>query len=130
MSSEPPSVFRAGDVSYLHIPCRQPSRAADFYEAVFGWKPRRDCDEPAFADASGHVIGHFVAGEPATGKAGIRPFVYVDDIDQAMTLIEKTGGTLAGPPRPEGSLRVGLFRDPEGNLMGVWTETARHGEVG
>jgi hypothetical protein len=34
-----------------------PSRAADFYEAVFGWKPRRDSDEPAFADATGHVIG-------------------------------------------------------------------------
>jgi predicted enzyme related to lactoylglutathione lyase len=126
----PPSVFRAGGVSYLHIPCRVPSRAADFYEAVFGWEPRRDSDEPAFADATGHVIGHFVAGEPVLGEGGIRPFVYVKDVDQALRRIEEHGGTVAAPPRAEGSLGVATFRDPEGNLIGVWTETAvRQGEL-
>jgi predicted enzyme related to lactoylglutathione lyase len=122
--ADPPSVFRVGGVSYLHIPCRAPSRAADFYEAVFGWAPRRDSDEPAFADATGHVIGHFVAGEPALGEAGILPFVYVTDVDQALQRIEEHGGIAAAPPRAEGTLRVATFRDPEGNLMGIWAETA------
>jgi predicted enzyme related to lactoylglutathione lyase len=120
----PPSVFRTGGVSYLEIPCREPSRAADFYEAVFGWQPRRDSDEPAFADATGHVIGHFVAGQPAPGEAGIRPFVYVEDVDQTLRRIEQHGGRVAALPRAEGSLRVATFQDPEGNLMGVWSETA------
>jgi predicted enzyme related to lactoylglutathione lyase len=118
-----PTVFRPGDVTYLHIPCREPSRAADFYEAVFAWKPRRDDDEPAFSDATGHVIGHFIAGVPSQ-EAGIVPYLYVEDLRQTVTLIAENGGTIAGDPRPEGTLQVATFRDPEGNLLGIWTETA------
>lgn len=120
----PPSVFRVGGLSYVHIPCWIPSRAADFYESVFGWKPRRHSDEPAFADATGHVIGHFVVGEPVVGASGIRLFVYVDDVDESLQRIGAHGGTVADQPHAEGSLRVATFRDPEGNLMGIWTETA------
>jgi uncharacterized protein len=122
-TDQPPSVFRPGGVSYLHIPCRQ-VRAADFYEAVFDWVPRRDSDEPAFADATGHVIGHFIVGEPALDRSGILPLVYVDDVDAALNRVEQHGGTVKRPARPEGSLRVATFRDPEGNRIGVWTETA------
>lgn len=118
-----PTVFRPGDVTYLHIPCRDPMRAADFYEAVFAWKLRRDSDEPAFADATGHVIGHFIVGEPPKA-AGIVPYVYVDDLHHTVRLITNNGGTIEGQPRPEGTLQVATFRDPEGNLIGIWTETA------
>lgn len=125
MSVDPPSVFRPGGVSYLHIPCRDPLRAADFYESVFAWVPRRDGGEPAFADATGHVIGHFVSGDPAPRRTGILPFIYVEDVDAVLGLVERHGGSVAGEARPEGSLRVATFRDPEGNRIGVWTETAR-----
>jgi len=123
-AEQPPSVFRAGGVSYMHIPCRNPSRSADFYEAVFGWKARRDSDEPAFSDATGHVIGHFIAGDPAPAQTGILPFVYVDDVDAVLRDVERHDGAVANPARYEGSLRIATLRDPEGNLMGVWTETA------
>ena len=123
-ADQPPNVFRPGGVSYLHIPCRQPPRAADFYEAVFGWVPRRDSDEPAFSDATGHVIGHFIVGEPASESSGILPFVYVEDVEAALRRVEQHGGTVGRPARPEGSLRVATFRDPEGNRIGLWTETA------
>jgi predicted enzyme related to lactoylglutathione lyase len=124
-ADQPPSVFRAGGVSYLHIPCGEPSRAADFYEAVFKWTPRRDSDEPAFSDATGHVIGHFIAGEPAPEDTGILLFVYVEDVDAALRRVEQHGGSVTQPPRPEGGLHVATFRDPEGNRIGLWTET-RH----
>ena len=120
---KPPSVFRVGGVSYLHIPCREPSRAADFYEAVFRWTSRRDGDEPAFSDATGHVIGHFVKGAPAAPNTGILPFIYVEDVDAAQRRVEKHGGSVTRSARPEGSLRVATFRDPEGNLIGIWTKT-------
>jgi predicted enzyme related to lactoylglutathione lyase len=118
-----PSAFRPGDVTYLRIPCSEPLRAADFYEKVFAWKLRRDDDEPAFADASGHVIGHFVGGEPPQ-QPGIVPYVYVDDLPHAITLITASGGSITEQPRPEGTLRVASFRDSEGNVVGIWTETA------
>jgi uncharacterized protein len=122
MAAEPaPSVFRVGGISYVEIGCRIPSRAADFYEAVFGWAIRRDGDEPAFTDATGHVIGHFVARQVETGEASVRPYVYVEDVDETLQAVIGHGGEIDMPPRPEGTLRVATFRDPEGNLLGVWT---------
>lgn len=120
-----PSVFRAGGISYVEIPCRVPDRAAAFYEAVFGWSIRPDSQPPAFADATGHVIGHFVAGQVNAGEGGIRPYVYVDDVDQTLRDVAENGGEVVMPPRPEGRLRVATLRDPEGNVVGVWTHTAQ-----
>jgi predicted enzyme related to lactoylglutathione lyase len=112
---------RRRDVSAHPLP--RAARAADFYEAVFVWKLRRDSDEPAFADATGHVIGHFIVGEPGH-QAGIIPYIYVDDLHHTVALITNSGGAIAGEPRPEGTLQVATFHDPEGNLMGIWTDTA------
>ncbi len=123
MSDDAPSVFRPGGISYVQIPCLVPSRAADFYESVFGWHIRRDSDEPAFTDAAGHVIGHFLAREVDGGEGSIRPYVYVDDVDGTLGKVIESGGEIALTPRPEGTLRVATFRDPEGNLVGVWTDT-------
>ena len=50
--------------------------------------------------------------------------MYVEDVRQTMTLITDNGGTIAGELRPEGTLQVATFHDPEGNLIGIWTETA------
>lgn len=124
-AEQPPSAFRDGGVSYLHIPCRQPARAADFYEAAFGWTARRDSEQPAFSDATGHVTGHFMRGKPARADTGVLPFVYVDDLDAALRRVEQHGGSIEHAARPEGTLRVASVRDPEGNRIGVWTETAR-----
>ena len=93
---------------------------------MFGWTLRRDSDEPAFADAGGYLIGHFVSGEPTVADAGPRPFVYVEELDEALRRITGHGGRLAKPPYDEGTLRVASFHDPEGNLIGVWTQTHPH----
>ena len=103
--------------------CSDPARAADFYEAVFAWMIRRDSDEPAFSDDTGHVIGHFVARGAEPGKCGILPYIYVDDVDETLQAVADHGETLM-QPRPEGTLRVATFRDPESSVLGVWTETA------
>ena len=108
----------------MEMACSDPGRAADFYEAVFGWMIRRDGDEPAFSDATGHVIGHFVAREADRGKCGILPYIYVDDVDETLQAVADHGGEALVQPRPEGTLRVATFRDPESNVLGVWTETA------
>jgi len=34
------------------------------------------------------------------------------------------GGRVVTPPYPEGTLRVALFADPAGTVLGVWQETS------
>ena len=123
MSEHP--VFRVGGISYLRMPAGDPHASAAFYEAVFGWKIRADCDDPAFEDGTGHVIGHFSADHAVAGEAGVRPYVFVENLDETLEKIVAGGGEIATQPYPEGDLRVATFRDPAGNEVGVWQQGLR-----
>ena len=113
-------VFRSDGISYLRIPSDDPTGTAAFYEAVFGWKVDTDRENPSFEDGTGHVIGHFVADLEVAGEAGIRPYVYVESVDDTLDKIAANGGTVVTAPYPEGDLSVATFRDPAGNVAGVW----------
>jgi uncharacterized protein len=117
------SVFRPGDVSYLRIAAPDPARSAGFYSAVFGWKVRDD--STAFADGTGHIIGHFMADLPVAGEAGVVPYVYVLDIDEVLSRIPAAGGEVTTTPYREGDLWVAMTRDPAGNAIGVWQHGPR-----
>jgi len=123
--SDQPSVFRAGGISYLRIPAPDASRASAFYRSVFGWNVRGDAAEPSFDDATGHVIGHFMPDLPVAGEAGIRPYIYVESLDATLEAVIAKGGQVDGPPYPEGDLWVATFRDPSGNVLGVWQRAPR-----
>ena len=113
-------VFRVGGVSYLWIPAADPHRSAAFYEAVFGWKVDVDRERPSFEDGTGHVIGHFIKDAPVAGDAGIRPYVFVESVDETLDKVAAQGGEVVTAPYPEGDLWVATFRDPAGNVVGVW----------
>jgi uncharacterized protein len=124
-AEDEPSVFRVGGVSYLLIPAKDPRATAAFYQAVFGWKLRGDADRPSFEDGTGHVIGHFVTDVDVAGEAGVRPYIYVDGPDEMLEKITAGGGEIVTQPYPEGDLWVATFRDPAGNVVGVWQQGPR-----
>jgi predicted enzyme related to lactoylglutathione lyase len=109
-------------VSYLRIPAEDPHGAAAFYRAVFGWNVDLDRDDPSFEDGTGHVIGHFRADVPVAGEAGVRPYVYVESVDETLAEAVAQGGEVVTAPYPEGNLVVATFRDPAGNVIGVWQQ--------
>jgi predicted enzyme related to lactoylglutathione lyase len=124
MADEQSRVFRAGGISYLHIPAADPQRSAAFYQQVFGWKVDRSRQVPSFEDGTGHVIGHFVSDVPVAGEAGVRPYIFVGNVREVLEAVEEQGGELARAPYPEGNLTVATFRDPAGNEIGVWQRGA------
>jgi predicted enzyme related to lactoylglutathione lyase len=116
-----PTVARAGGVSYIRIPAPDPARLAAFYAAVFHWVVSdRGGGHVSFEDGTGHVIGHFVDDLPVAGEAGCIPYVFVDSVDETAALVSAAGGELVREPYPEGELRVALFRDVAGNVVGAW----------
>jgi uncharacterized protein len=117
------SVFRPGDVSYLRIPAPDPAQAAEFYTAVFGWKVRSG--PTSFEDGTGHVIGHFMPDLRVAGEAGVVPYIYVQDIDDALDKVRACGGEVTREPYPEGDLWVAMTADPAGNAIGVWQHGPR-----
>ena len=122
-----PSVFRRGSVSYLRIPTDDAARSAAFYGDVFGWRVHGDPASPGFEDGSGHVIGHFMADLPVAGEAGVRPYIFVESVDETLDAVLAHGGELVTAPYPEGDLWVATFRDPSGNVIGAWQQGPRTG---
>ena len=113
-------LLRPGKLSYVQIPADDPLAAGAFYEAVFGWSIRGDAQHLSFTDASGELIGAFVSGRAISRDPGILPYVSVADIDAAIDLIVARGGLVVRDPYPEGDLWVATFRDPAGNVIGIW----------
>jgi uncharacterized protein len=112
---------RHGHVSYLEIPAVDVKQSAAFYLAVFGWRiERRDAGHISFDDLSGDLIGRWVTGRTIAHTPGLMAYIYVDRIDEIDERIVAHGGEIATPPYEEGNLWVATFRDPAGNLMGIW----------
>ncbi len=117
-----------GDFLSAH-PCSDPPRAAAFYEAVFGWKLGGGGAEPIFEDGTGQVIGHFMADLSVAGEAGIRPYIYVEHLDDTLEKLAEHGGKVETAPYPEGDVWVATFTDPSGNVLGVWQRGGRATDV-
>lgn len=119
-------VNRLNGITYLQIPSPDPRRSGEFYRAVFGWELRGDPEgHLSFDDGTGDVIGAFVRDRPVAGDAGPLPYVYVDDVEEAVERVQQHGGSIVKepywePPDAAGGLRVATFSDVAGNVLGLW----------
>ena len=120
MSDNESRIFRNNGISFLSIPSADFAKSAEFYHAVFGWKVQVRPGHASFEDGTGHVIGHWESEFSVVGQGGIVPFVYVDRLKPVIERIDANGGQIVKPPYPEGDLTVALFRDPMGNVLGIW----------
>jgi hypothetical protein len=124
--NEPMSdIFRRAGISYLRIPAPDARAVALFYEHVFGWTVDASRPDPSFEDGTGHVIGHFIPDAEVAGEAGVRPYIYVESVEETLERIAAHGGEMAEKPYPEGDLMVATFRDPAGNVVGLWQRGPR-----
>lgn len=119
------TVARPGGISYLAMPARDAAQSAEFYRAVFGWEIRGSSGQPSFSDGTGHVIGHWRTDLPVAGEAGIRPYIYVTQLDDVLRKAAEHGAEVVTPPYPEGRLTIATVRDPAGNIIGIWQDGPR-----
>ena len=110
-------------VCYLQIPAENPRVSADFYATVFDWQTRERGDGVLAFDDGGEVSGAFVTGRPPQDEAGILIYVMVDEAEAAVARIIDAGGTVIAPLGHH-TENIALFRDPFGNLLGIYQERA------
>jgi hypothetical protein len=116
-----PNIARPGGITYIQLPSSDAEASADFYERVFGWTIRqRGTAHVTFADASGYVIGAFITDRVISREPGILPYIYVNSVAEAVAAITSHGGEIVRDLYDEGGLTVTTFRDPAGNVLGVW----------
>ena len=113
---------RNGAIDYVELPGRNLSEIKRFYAAAFDWRfldygPTYVAVEDAGLDAG-------FQGDPA--EASDRPLVilYADDLEAMLQEVVAAGGEITRPIFTFPGGRRFHFRDPGGNELAVWSETA------
>jgi uncharacterized protein len=118
-----PPTLGNGKICYLEIPALDVAVSSAFYTQVFGWKMRTRGDgATAFDDVVGEVSGAFVTGRPASGSPGLLVYIMVDSVEQTCAKVEAGGGEIVQPIGADAPEITARFRDPAGNVLGLYQE--------
>lgn len=120
----PPS-FANGKICYMEIPATDVSRSAEFYKQAFGWQVRRRGDgSTAFDDGVGEVSGTWTLGRPPASQPGLLVYIMVDSVASTLELIVANGGEIVQPVGADAPEITARFRDPAGNVIGLYQQPA------
>ena len=112
-----------GKICYIEMPATDIARSAEFYKQVFGWNIRTRGDgSVAFDDGVGEVSGTWVKGRPPAGQPGFVIYVMVDSVQKTIESIEWAGGEIVQPIGGDPGEITARFRDPGGNVVGLYQQ--------
>jgi uncharacterized protein len=115
--------YRTGKICYVEIPANDIERSAEFYRRAFGWHIRKRGDGAiAFDDTVNEVSGTWVLGRPVAAEAGLMVYIMVATAARAVEAVIAAGGQIVHPVDPKAREVVATFRDPAGNLMGIYQQ--------
>jgi len=115
--------LKTGSICHVEVPAPDLAKAKAFYEGVFGWETQ-PMGETYLLFSAGPDGGGLDADAPV-GDGGAVLVLAVPDIDEKLAEIEAAGGSaLSGKTEIGGGHGFyAYFRDPNGNKMGVWSQT-------
>jgi hypothetical protein len=120
-----PPTLANGKICYVEMPATNIAHSAQFYEEVFGWSIRkRDNGSTAFDDTTGQVSGSWVLGRPPAAAPGLLFYIMVDSVATTIELVTANGGELVQPIGADAPEITARFRDPGGNVIGLYQEPA------
>jgi predicted enzyme related to lactoylglutathione lyase len=121
-----PPTLANGKICYIEIPAVDIPRSADFYAKVFGWRIRQRGDgHTAFDDTTGEVSGTWVVGRAPSSQPGLLLYIMVDSVAATIDAVAAHGGELVQPIGADAPEVTARFRDPAGNVIGLYQEPSR-----
>jgi predicted enzyme related to lactoylglutathione lyase len=110
-----------GKICYIEIPAVDIPRSADFYTKVFGWRVRQRGDgHLAFDDTTGEVSGTWVVGRRAWSEPGLLLYIMVDSVAATVDAVVAQGCEIVQPMGADAPEITARFRDPGGNVLGLY----------
>ncbi len=111
-----------GKICYVELPARDAERSAEFYRSIFGWTIRDRGDGVLAFDSNGDVSGVFDVEKAAVEDPGLIVSIMCEDIEATIALIAGYGCQIVRPLGFHPSEKVAHFRDPGGNVLGLYQE--------
>jgi uncharacterized protein len=121
----------SGRIVHFEIPFDDGDRARGFYQEAFGWNVAQVPEMDYTMVTSGPTTEEGMPSEPGFINGGMLQrgapvggpvlTVEVDDIDASLHHIETLGGTTVQAKVAVADMGfAAYFKDPEGNVMGLW----------
>lgn len=114
-------------IDYIELSVKDIARTRTFYDQAFGWSFKEY--GPAYCEfTDGNMTGGFaLGGEGNPGgpiKSGGGPLVllYANNLEDSQRRVEKAGGKIVQPIFSFPGGRRFHFADPDGYVLGVWSE--------
>jgi predicted enzyme related to lactoylglutathione lyase len=115
--------YASGKICYVEIPADDIGVSAEFYARAFGWEiGKRGDGSTVFTDTVGQVSGTWVVGRPPMTEPGLLIYVMVADAAVAIAAVRAAGGEIVRPVDPEEREVFATFRDPAGNVLGIYQQ--------
>jgi uncharacterized protein len=118
------------NIVHIEFPAADPKEASGFYTGLFGWKHEEFPGGYIMFDTGDNLGG----GYNPVGTSGlfeVKPgevlvYVNTDDIEGSLAKAEELGGKTVTPKSPiPGMGWYGIFEDPTGNKVGLYTNDAQ-----
>jgi uncharacterized protein len=109
------------EIAHIEFKSANFARTSEFYAKLFDWQMEQNASASymKLAGGDGPSAGWFRADlVQAPGPVAYLP---VDDLEAKLTEVEAAGGRILVRTLPfAGGGEVGLFADPDGNVLGLW----------
>ncbi len=93
---------------------------------MVGWQTRQRGDGAlAFDDGVGQVSGTWVTGRPPSENPGVLIYIMVDSVAATLEAVIAHGGEVVQPLGVDAHEMIARFRDPAGNVLGLYQEPSR-----
>lgn len=110
-------------VVHWEITARDPARLESFYNKLFDWSATDGSPIHRRIDTGSEVgIKGGIAPTDGTWPTGTLFYVQVDDVAAYLDKAESLGGSTLVPPVDVNGATIGIFRDPEGVVIGLRSE--------
>jgi predicted enzyme related to lactoylglutathione lyase len=116
---------------WVEIRTNDMDKTFQFYEELFGWqiiaKDKADGSEvwifdtggePRLSDIRRGGLWQRSDGDPL----GVVVYILVEDIHKVLEKVPRLGGEIVSQPVPQNSSMRAYFKDPAGNLFGLWQD--------
>jgi len=111
------------NIVHVEIPSANVKAAGEFYQQLFGWNLQHMPEmNYTMWESEGGSSGGFpeVSDENPAGQVTV--YIHSDDIDADLKRVEELGGKVIHPKAEiPGTGWFGLFQDPTGNVLAVYT---------
>jgi uncharacterized protein len=125
-----PPDYANGKICYVEIPATDVMRSVEFYRSSFGWAIRQHGSGTyAFDDGVGQVSGMWVTGRPPASQPGLVISIMVLDIQETIAKVKANGGAIVKELGADAPEITAWFRDPAGNVLGLYQERSMGGPV-